>query len=156
MTAFAEDEYSYLGDFWGDDATGDMEITGHFNSSCVISIPETVDATIQGTNAKVTFSEIDLEEGYKVAVYVTNIIDERYIQIPHTSRINTFANCIIYSDYRSTFLTQEDNMLASLEYYAEGYGNTEQRDFTVTLVNGPAGNYRGTMQYEVKIEPIGD
>ena len=66
------------------------------------------------------------------------------------------VECMVYSESKGGYLYQGDSLLAFLDYSEVGFSTSQSRSFTVSVIGGKAGNYRGTIQYEVKIEPNGN
>ena len=81
--------------------SGESEVTAHLYSTYSISIPATIDANM-GT-AEVTVSQANLEEGYAINVYISNLNEKGGITLTHTNGTdeilcmfqNTELNCAV-------------------------------------------------------------
>ena len=143
---------AFATEFWDDSAgTGESQVYGHIYSSYTIIIPATIDLR-NGEQGSVTIENGNIESGYAVNVYCTNI-QENGIRLFHTETGNS-VECVLmspdglyhyYSDTPIASFTNND----IVEQNTTQYFKLEIMDKWMT-----AGDYIGTMEYSFQCEPI--
>ena len=131
--------------------SGEVQIFAHRYSSYTITMPATInlEATNQGA---VTIADANIETGYKVDVFVTNLNLEGAVTLTHTNGVGTMdvwlrnieANCGASAEtplvsFRDTELENYGTATKYFELDYNSYGN--------------AGYYYGTMTYSFSCNP---
>lgn len=122
-------------------------------STCTVTIPETIEITGQPT--EITVTNPNVESGYCVNVYVTNLNDRGYIDLTQDSSGVATVEASFINDSTNAVIDNNNSLLASIEC-SDNSMDTYYATFSVSVIGGNyrAGNYTGTMQYDVRIEPI--
>lgn len=143
---------SYAAEPWDTSAgAGESQILTHVYSSYTITIPATIN-TNDGDQVPVTISNANLEDGYKVDVFVTNL-ENNQLSLHHASSQYDFINV--------GFVNTELDAMASdttplVTFHA---AETTSGDFSkyfavqVDAFGAVAGNYSGTMTYSFSCTP---
>ena len=145
MTAFATE-------FWDESAgSGTSQIYGHIYSSYTITIPATIDLR-NGEQGSVTIENGNIESGYAVNVYCTNI-GENGIKLNHVEK-NTSVECALMS---ADGLTRFDSNTPFASFTNDDISaQTTTKYFRLQITDRwmSAGDYVGTMEYSFRCEPI--
>lgn len=147
-TAFAAEQ-------WDESAgNGEATITGHIYSRYEISIPATITLEYEYTQCPVTISQCNIENGYAVNVYCTNITNDNTIRLEHVSISGEGINC--YLTNSSGYAVGVDNpLLASFQQSDITNGDSVTKYFTMSYDKwGMPGDYSGIMQYSFCCEPV--
>lgn len=146
---------AFAAEAWDESAgSGETTITGHIYSSYTISIPATIQLNYDQTECAVTLSQANIESGYAVNVYCTNLTNDDTIRLEHTSITGEGINC--YLSNSSGYAICVDNpLIASFEQIdiVDGNGTTAYFYLTYDKMGTP-GDYSGIMQYSFCCEPL--
>ena len=130
--------------------SGESVVTAHLYSTYIISIPATIDANM-GT-AEVTVSQANLEDGYAINVYISNLNEYGGITLTHENGVdqiqclfqNTEMNCALGGGVP---LVSFDSALFSGT-------DTAAKTFGMELAGlSEPGEYSGTMTYYFSCDP---
>lgn len=132
--------------------SGETEILAHLYSTYSISIPATIDLTA-GMTGEVTIIDANLESGYKVDVFVTNLNQSGAVTLTHINDSTSKIDCMLTNI--------EQNMCASSEvplvtFYDTEFttSNTATKYFDMQVAPfGLAGQYTGIMTYSFACSP---
>lgn len=144
---------AFAAEFWDESAgSGESEVYAHIYSSYSISIPATIDLR-NGEQGAVTMNDANLESGYKVNVYCTNI-SENGIRLYHTEDSNISITCTLIDIDNNCNYTSE-TPIATFTQSELGEG-TLTKYFGLEIMDkwSKAGDYVGTMQYSFECAPI--
>ena len=150
MTAFAADT-PYSGQ-------GTSTLTYKSYSTCTVSIPETIEVSSVATPIEILVTNPNIETGYCVNIYVTNLNEQDYIPLCHDEFGEMIAiECMFTNLQKQGTVCNDNPLLASIQgssilsdvFYGEFAAN-------IMSVDARAGSYTGTMQYEIRIEPISE
>lgn len=146
-TAFAADNPFY--------SEGSATLKYKSYSSCTVSIPETIEITGQST--EITVTNPNVESGYCVNVYVTNLNERGCVELTHDSPGVATIEASFYNDSKNAVVDNSNPLLATIEC-GDNPTDVFSGTFTVSATGGDyrAGTYMGTMNYNVRIEPIGE
>ena len=131
--------------------SGEVQLSAHRYSSYTITMPAAID--LEMTNrGEVTITDANIESGYKVDVFVTNLNSEGAVTLTNTNGVSTMdvwlrnveANC---GATRETPLVSFRD--TELDYFgtATKYFELDYHSF------GNAGYYYGTMTYSFSCNP---
>ncbi len=143
---------AFAAEYWDEYAgTGESQVYGHIYSSYTISIPATIDLR-NGEQGSVTIENGNIESGYAVNVYCTNI-GSNGIPLYHTVTGNS-VECVLTSP-DGLYHYYSNTPIASFTYDDIVAQNTTQY-FGLDIMDKwmTAGDYVGTMQYSFQCEPI--
>ena len=136
ITAFAFDNSA---------GTGSTTINAHIYSSYTISIPATIDITGTYGQGAVTINDANLEEGYQVDVYVTNLTNESTVQLMHSDG-TTKNGCSFYNTEKQLNVDSTTPLVTF--YPADCTLATATKYFDIMFPGvGKAGAYSGVMNY---------
>ena len=146
---------AFAAEAWDESAgSGETTITGHIYSSYTITIPATIQLNYEHTECAVTLSQANIEYGYVVNVYCTNLTNDNTIRLEHTSIIGEGINC--YLTNSSGYAISVNNpLIASFQQsdITDGNGTTAYFSITYDKIGMP-GDYSGIMQYSFCCEPL--
>lgn len=146
---------AFAAEYWDESAgSGESEVYAHLYSSYTVTIPATIDLR-NGEMGAVTVSDANIESGYSVKVYCTNIA-ENGIRLYHTEDENISITC--------TLIDLNNNCNYTGETPLATFTQSEFTDATLTKYFGleimdrwsRAGDYVGTMQYSFECSPIAE
>ena len=131
--------------------SGEVQLSAHRYSSYTITMPATIDLDM-GNQGIVTITDANIESGYKVDVFVTNLNLEGAVSLVHT---NGMATMDVW------FRNIEENKGATAEVPLVSFRDTEVENYgTLTkyfemdaMYYGTAGYYCGTMTYSFSCNP---
>lgn len=130
--------------------SGESVVTAHLYSTYTISIPATIDANM-GT-AEVTVSQANLEDGYAINVYISNLNEKGGITLTHTNGTDEIL-CM----FQNTELNCAVGGNVPLVSFGAGsfYGtDTAAKTFGMELYElSKPGDYSGTMTYYFSCDP---
>lgn len=143
---------AFAAEFWDESAgSGTSQVYAHLYSSYTIKISATIDLR-NGEQGSVTIENGNIESGYAVNVYCTNI-GENGIRLNHVEK-NTSVECarlsadgLSHYDANTPFASFTSDDIAAQ--------NTTQY-FRLEIMDRwmSAGDYVGTMEYSFRCEPI--
>lgn len=138
---------------WDESAgSGETTITGHIYSSYQISIPATIALEYEYTQCPVTISQCNIENGYAVNVYVTNLEDSSIIL--RRGNDNESIRCYL-TNADGYGLSGDNTRLVSFQQSDIVNGDSVTKYFTMTYDKmGLPGDYSGIMQYSFCCEPV--
>lgn len=138
---------------WDESAgSGETTITGHIYSSYQISIPATIALEYEYTQCPVTISQCNIENGYAVNVYVTNLEDSSIIL--RRGNDNESIRCYL-TNADGYGLSGDNTLLASFQQSDIVNGDSVTKYFTMSYDKmGLPGDYSGIMQYSFCCEPV--
>lgn len=138
---------AFAADFEDESAgNGESEIYAHLYSSYQIFIPTTIDLR-NGEQGAVTISDANIEAGYSVKVYCTNITDNG-IRLYNVSNSSHSIICGIMDIYNNRSISESSMPLVTFSA-SEIDGESLTKYFGLEIIDtwGAAGDYVGTMQY---------
>lgn len=138
---------------WDESAgSGETTITGHIYSSYQISIPATIALEYEYTQCPVTISQCNIENGYAVNVYVTNLEDSSIIL--RRGNDNESIRCYL-TNADGYGLSGDNTRLVSFQQSDIVNGDSVTKYFTMSYDKmGLPGDYSGIMQYSFCCEPV--
>lgn len=144
---------AFAAEWWDESAgSGETTITGHIYSSYQISIPATIALEYEYTQCPVTISESNIENGYAVNVYCTNLVDSSI----SLQRGNDVESIRCYLTNSEGYSVSNDNpLIVSFQQSDITDGASVTKYFTATYDKmGLPGDYSGIMQYSFCCEPV--
>lgn len=142
-------------EYWDESAgNGETEVHAHIYSSYSISIPATINLS-NGEQGAVTLSDANIEEGYAVNVYCTNI-HENGIRLQHINDATSSVVCVLTDVDNSIQYTSETPLVTFVQKDFENGEITKYFGMHIMDNIGKAGEYVGTMQYSFECTPIED
>jgi len=120
-------------------------------STCTVTIPETIEITGQPTEITVTNSNV--ESGYCVNVYVTNLNERGCVELTHDVSGEATIEASFTNNSTNAVIDNNNPLLATIEC-SDNTTDVFIGNFTVSAMGSDyrAGSYTGTMQYDVRIE----
>lgn len=144
---------AFAAEYWDESAgSGETEVYAHIYSSYSISIPATIDLR-NGEQGEITLTDANIEEGYEVNVYCTNIF-ENGIRLYHTVDSNIGITCVI-TNVENTIQYNSETPLAT--FVQNDFANGAiTKYFGLHLMDNisKAGDYVGVMEYSFECSPI--
>lgn len=136
----------------GQYGSGQIEVTHHSYSTFQLDIPLYADSSIANY---ITASNPNLEDGYQIEVYVTNLNEDGTIDMVHTS--GDVSKMVLYNESNIWQLTYDNPLLAS--FTIEDFNNTSSATSIFWLQGGDpysmkAGTYTGIICYRIQCNPI--
>ena len=148
-TAFAYTEYGGGGSPFS--AEGETQISAKIYSSCVVSIPSTVEIYdfTQPTTCSVEINNANVGTGESVKVKIKNLNENNAIVLDN----NGHTLNVLFSTAGGTEVTQYSPYVARISEFNEYGSASTYFNMTVSTPSegAKAGNYEGTMQYEITI-----
>ena len=146
---------AFAAEFWDESAgNGETTITGHIYSRYQITIPATISLDYEFTECPVTISQTNIENGYAVNVYCTNITDDNTIRLEHVSIPGEMINCYL-SDSSGYAVGVDNPLLVSFRQSDIINGDSVTKYFNLTYDKwGMPGDYSGVMQYSFECSPV--
>lgn len=144
----------FAAEYWDESAgNGQTEIKAHIYSSYTITIPATIDLS-NGEQGEVKLSNPNLEPGYQINVYCTNLVDSA-VRLEKVGASGEGINCYL-SRSDGYAVSNDDPLLVS--FRQEDITNMDNyKYFSITHDEwGMAGDYTGIMEYTFCCEPITD
>lgn len=144
---------AFAAESWDESAgSGETTITGHIYSSYQISIPATIALENEYTQCPVTISQSNIENGYAVNVYCTNLEDSTIILRNETG--NESIRCYL-TNAEGYGVSNDTPLIVSFVQSDITDGNSVTKYFTMTYDKmGLPGDYSGIMQYSFCCEPV--
>lgn len=138
---------------WDESAgSGETTITGHIYSSYEISIPATIALEYEYTQCPVTINQCNIENGYAVNVYCTNL-ENGAVRL-ELERANESIYCYI-TNADGYGLSGDNTLLASFQQSDIVNNGSTTKYFTMSYDKmGLPGDYSGIMQYSFCCEPV--
>lgn len=144
---------AFAAEYWDESAgSGETEVYAHIYSSYTISIPATIDLR-NGEQGAVTLTYANIEDGYEVNVYCTNI-SENGIPLYHVDGTPGSITCVI-TDSENMYNYSSNDPIAT--FVQSDFANGEiTKYFGMHLMDniGKAGDYVGVMEYFFECSPI--
>ena len=144
---------AFAAEYWDESAgSGETTITGHIYSSYQITIPATISLDYEFTQCPVTISQSNIENGYAVNVYCTNLEDSSIL----LRRGNDVESIRCYLTNAEGYSISNDNpLIVSFVQSDITNGDSVTKYFTMTYDKmGLPGEYSGVMQYSFECSPI--
>lgn len=144
---------AFAAEYWDESAgSGETTITGHIYSSYQITIPATISLDYEFTQCPVTISQSNIENGYAVNVYCTNLEDSSIL----LRRGNDVESIRCYLTNADGYSISNDNpLIVSFVQSDITNGDSVTKYFTMTYDKmGLPGEYSGVMQYSFECSPI--
>ncbi len=136
--------------------SGSSTISTRIYSSYTISIPATIEVTEYFNSATVSIAEVNIEDGYEINVYISNLetLDMgEGIKLTHTNGTNTIG-CTFSSTENGAMISSSDMPLVTFST-PEFETSTYSKNFYIYPETfGKAGLYTGTMNYTFDCTPI--
>lgn len=149
MTAFAYTEYGGGGSPFS--AEGETQITAKVYSSCIVSIPATVEIYdfSQPTPCSIEINSANVGVGETVKVKIKNLNENNAIVLEN----NGHTLDVFFTTADGTEVLQSSPYLARIYEFNEYGSASTYFNMTVSTPSEgtKAGNYEGTMQYEITI-----
>lgn len=145
---------AFAAEYWDESAgNGQTEIKAHIYSSYTITIPATIDLS-NGEQGEVKLSNPNLESGYQINVYCTNLVDSA-VRLEKIGVSGESINCYLTSS--DGYGVSNDNPLL-VSFRQEDITNMDNYKYFSINYNkmGMAGDYTGIMEYSFCCEPITD
>lgn len=122
-------------------------------SSCTVTIPETIEIYNDEQSADIVVTNPNVEDGYVVNVYVKNLNSHNCVELTHDASGEAVAEVSFTNKSTNANIDSYNPLLASIEC-SDNMSETFYASFGVSVVGSGyrAGNYTGTMQYDVRIE----
>ncbi len=146
---------AFAAEFWDESAgSGETTITGHIYSSYQISIPATIALNYEQTECMVTLSQSNIESGYAVNVYCTNLTNDNAIRLEKNNVDGEGLNCYL-SNNEGYAITVDNPLIVSFQQTDIVNGDSTTKPFYLTYDKmGLPGDYSGIMQYSFCCEPV--
>lgn len=136
------------------DSEGSMEIQYHSYSNYTITLPTWSD----GLSGYVELRDGEIEDGYRVEVYATNLNEDGYLPITYVDNPERvgYLSIIGRSYNGETWVVTADNPM--LCYFESGdYGDYVSQHFTMDVVDKlKPGDYSGILCYRVTCQYRGN
>ena len=132
--------------------SGETEILAHLYSTYSISIPATIDLTA-GMTGEVTIIDANIEYGYKVDVYVTNLNQFGAVTLTHTSDSTSMIDCMLTNIEQNLCATSEVPLVTFFDSELTAFGTATKYFGLDVAPFGLAGQYTGTMTYSFSCSP---
>lgn len=143
---------AFAAEFWDESAgSGTSEVYGHIYSSYSITIPATIDLR-NGEQGSVTIENGNIESGYSVKVYCTNIVDNG-IRLYHTETNNS-VKCVLTTPDGLYNYTADMPIASFTKADIEAQATTQYFNLEIMDKWMQAGDYVGTMEYSFECTPI--
>lgn len=149
--AFAADTYGYL-DETEQYGSGQIEVTHHSYSTFQLDIPLYADSSMPNY---ITAYNPNLEDGYQIEIYVTNLNDDGTIDMIHTS--GAVSQMVLYNESDGLQLTYNNPLLATFTIEDFDDTNTATSSFWIQggdPFNMKAGTHTSTICYRIECNPI--
>ena len=144
-TAFAYEDSSA--------GSGETQILAHVYSSYLITIPATIDLS-QTTSGEVTISEANIEDGYKVDVYITNLNQGGTLTLKNVSDDSFTIDCTFTNSEMDTAVFTDIPLVTFYDTELDVGYQTATKYFDIQVnASGIAGDYEGTMTYSFSCNP---
>lgn len=151
VPASAAETYGYLGETeqYG---SGQIEVTHHSYSTFQLDIPLYADSSMPNY---ITASYPNIEDGYQIEIYVTNLNEDGTIDMIHTS--GEVSPMVLYNESDILQLTYDNPLLAT--FSIEDFGGTDTATSIFWIQGGDpfnmkAGNHTSTICYRIECNPI--
>lgn len=150
VPAMALESYGNMGD--GQYGSGQIEATHHAYSTFQLEIPLYADSAMPNY---ITAYNPNLEDGYRIEVYVTNLETDGTLSMTHTS--GDTSAMVLYNESDVWQLTYDNPLLAS--FTTDDFNGTNSATSIFWLQGGDtfnmkAGSYTGTICYRIECNPI--
>lgn len=149
-----EGDANYYGSLDGNNeyGTGQIEVTHRAYSSFMLEIPLYADSMMQNT---ITAYYPNLEDGYQIEIYVTNLNEDGTLNMTHSS--GEVSTMVLYNVGDGLHLSYQNPLLAS--FAIEDFNNTNSASSEFYIQHGEnfnmkAGTHTGTICYRIECNPI--
>ena len=146
---------AFAAEYWDESAgSGETEVYAHIYSSYSISIPATIDLR-NGEQGAVTLTEANIESGYEVNVYCTNIEDGG-IRLHHVDNENNGITVVLMTEDKLYNYTADTPIASFVQ--SEITSESLTKYFAMEIMDkwNTAGDYVGVMEYSFECSPIED
>lgn len=151
VPAMAAESYGYMGD--GEPyGSGQIEVTHHSYSTFQLDIPLYADSSMPNY---ITAYNPNLEDGYQIEIYVTNLNEDGTIDMIHTS--GAVSQMVLYNESDGLQLTYNNPLLATFTIEDFDDTNTAVSSFWIQggdHFNMKAGTHTSTICYRIQCNPI--
>lgn len=142
--------------FAANSGSGTSTISTRIYSSYTISIPATIEITEYSNSATVTIGDVNIEDGYEINVYISNLETLEMgegIKLTHTNGTSTIG-CTFSSTENGELISSTNTPLVTFST-PEFETYTHSKNFYIHPETfGKAGVYTGTMNYTFDCTPI--
>lgn len=144
---------AFAAEMWDESAgSGETEIYAHIYSSYTITIPATIDLR-EGGQCEVKLTNPNIEPGYQINVYCTNITNDNAIRLENVNVDGEGINCYL-TNVDGMAVTVDDPLLVWFKQ-SDIINEETIKYFSMTYDRmGMAGDYSGIMQYSFECAPI--
>lgn len=133
--------------------SGETEITAHVYSTYTISIPATIDLT-EVVMGEVTIADANIESGYKVDVFATNLNNNGGITFTKIDDAMYEITCMLTNIEQNMCVTAEVPLVSFYDTELTTWGSTATKYFDIQVPDyARAGYYSGTMTYSFSCNP---
>lgn len=150
----AEGDATYYGSLDGSNeyGTGQIEVTHRAYSSFRLEIPLYADSVMTNT---ITAYYPNLEDGYQIEIYVTNLNEDGTLNMTHSS--GEVSTMVLYNETDCLHLSYQNPLLAS--FTLEDFNNTNSASSNFYIQHGEnfnmkAGTHTGVICYRIECNPI--
>lgn len=151
IPALAAETYGYTGDTeqYG---SGQIEVTHHSYSTFQLDIPLYADSSMPNY---ITASNPNIEDGYQIEIYVTNLNEDGTLNMTHTS--GEVSTMVLYNETDIINLSYANPLLAS--FAIDDFDDTMTATSIFWIQGGDqysmkAGTHTGTICYRIECNPI--
>lgn len=132
--------------------TGQIEVTHRAYSSFQLEIPLYADSVMTNT---ITAYYPNLEEGYQIEIYVTNLNEDGTLNMTHSS--GEVSTMVLYNAKDGLHLSYQNPLLAS--FAIEDFNDTYSASSDFYIQHGEnfnmkAGTHTGVICYRIECNPI--
>lgn len=150
VPAMAAESYNNSGD--GQYGSGQIEVTHHSYSTFQLEIPLYADSSMPNY---ITAYNPNLEDGYQIEIYVTNLNEDGTLNMTHTS--GEVSTMVLYNESDILQLTYDNPLLAS--FTIDDFDDTNTATSIFWIQGGDAfsmkaGSHTGTICYRIECNPI--
>ena len=142
--------------FAASSGNGSSTISTRIYSSYTISIPANIEITETSNSATVTITDVNVEDGYEVNVYISNleVMDMGAgIKLTHTNGTSTIG-CTFSSTENGAMISSSDMPLVTFSTPEFETSTYSKNFYMYPETFGKAGIYTGTMTYTFDCTPI--
>lgn len=126
---------------------GETTLQEYVYSSFNLVIPATIDLS-QG-NGEISVTDADFDAGYQLEVVVTNLTEDGYIEMTHTTKEGETAYCTLINVATQQMLNSTNPVLATIKDTDILNGSATAYFTGDIITKAAAGNYTGTMTYTI-------
>lgn len=131
--------------------SGEVQISAHRYSSYTITMPATINLETTNRGA-VTITDANIETGYKVDVFVTNLNNEGALTLTHENGIYG-TDCWFTNIEASAAVLSDTPLVSFYDAELDPFGTSTKYFEVHILPYGNAGYFSGTMTYSFSCNP---